>query len=185
MKWLIASDIHGSAYWCRRLIERYRQEEADRLLLLGDILYHGPRNDLPAEYDPKKTASMLNAMKNEIVCVRGNCDAEVDGMVLEFPISPGTVLIECGGGLIYASHGHHVSEDVPPPLRRGDILLCGHTHIPSLRQYDNFVYMNPGSVSIPKENSRNGYMTLECGRFVWLDMDGNVLNEWTIENLRN
>lgn len=173
MKWMIASDIHGSEYYCKKLLEAYDREEADRLLLLGDILYHGPRNDLPMEYNPKKVIEMLNERKDDILCVRGNCDAEVDQMVLQFPIMADYCIITEGELVIYATHGHIYNEKNLPPLRDGDILLNGHTHVPKCVEYENYIYMNPGSVSIPKEKSWNGYMTLEDGEFIWKDLDGD------------
>ena len=133
MKWFIASDIHGSAYYCRRMLERYKKENADRLLLLGDVLYHGPRNDLPNGYAPKEVIEMLNAMKDDILCVRGNCEAEVDQMVLKFPVLADYAIIDLGDSLIYATHGHIYNENNLPPLKRGDVLLHGHTHIPEHR----------------------------------------------------
>ena len=180
MKWLIASDIHGSAYWCRKLIEKYRKEQADRLILLGDVLYHGPRNDLPDEYAPKKVIAMLNEIKDEILCVRGNCEAEVDQMVLDFPVLADYALLDLGEKMIYLTHGHIYNESKLPPMKKGDILLHGHTHVAKCIEHESYVYMNPGSVSIPKEDSRHGYMTLENGKFLWKDFDGNVLKVYDI-----
>ncbi len=180
MKWMIASDIHGSAFFCRKLIERYRVEAADRLILLGDILYHGPRNNLPSEYDPKEVISLLNAMKGEILCVRGNCDTEVDQMVLEFPILADYTILALGNVSVYMTHGHAFNENKLPPIKNGDILLNGHTHVPKCVKHDTFIYMNPGSVSIPKENSYHGYMTLEDGKFLWKDLDGVIKNEFIL-----
>ena len=180
MKWLIASDIHGSAYWCRRLLEKYAQEKADRLILLGDVLYHGPRNDLPDEYAPKKVIEMLNGMSDRILCVRGNCDTEVDQMVLKFPVLADYALLELGERMIYMTHGHIYNENNLPPLREGDILLHGHTHVSKCVDHGNYVYMNPGSVSIPKENTPHGYMTLENGKFLWKSLDGEIIREYTL-----
>lgn len=180
MKWLIASDIHGSAYWCRRLLEKYAQEKADRLILLGDVLYHGPRNDLPDEYAPKKVIEMLNGMRDRILCVRGNCDTEVDQMVLKFPVLADYALLELGERMIYMTHGHVYNENNLPPLREGDILLHGHTHVSKCVDHGNYVYMNPGSVSIPKENTPHGYMTLENGNFLWKSLDGEIIREYTL-----
>ncbi len=163
MKIFIASDIHGSAFWCRKMLEAYRAEKADKLLLLGDILYHGPRNDLPQEYAPKAVISMLNEIKDEILCVRGNCDTEVDQMVLEFPILADYAFICEGGVRIFATHGHKFNEQALPPLSKGDILLHGHTHVQVRREHENYTYVNPGSVSIPKENTGHGYAVLENG----------------------
>ncbi len=174
MKWLIASDIHGSAYWCEKLLEAYKAEGADRMLLLGDVLYHGPRNDLPQGYAPKQVIAMLNAMKNEILCVRGNCEAEVDQMVLEFPVLADYAVLCEGTTMIYCTHGHVYNTGKLPPLQKGDVLLHGHTHLPAWEDHGSYRYLNPGSVSIPKENSWHGYMLLEDGIFTWKDFEGNV-----------
>jgi len=181
MKYMIASDLHGSAYYCERMLEVYRQEQADRLLLLGDILYHGPRNDLPKDYDPRRVCQMLNSMKESLLCVRGNCDAEVDQMVLEFPILADYCILEFGSRMIFATHGHLFHEQNLPMLKQGDILLHGHTHVPACRAAGNLVYMNPGSLSIPKEGSIPQYMTLEQGHFVWKALeDGHELQNYTV-----
>ena len=176
MKWFIASDIHGSAYYAEKMIEAYKRENADKMLLLGDILYHGPRNDLPRDYAPKKVIPLLNAEK-ERICVRGNCDAEVDQMVLDFPIMDDFVLIEEEGMMIFATHGHVYNEDKLPD-GKFDILLHGHTHVPVAKEHEDYTYINPGSVSIPKEDSHHGYMILENGKFLWKDFDGNTIKEF-------
>lgn len=178
MKYFIASDIHGSAYYCKKLLECYKNENADRIILLGDLLYHGPRNDLPEGYDPKQVTQMLNDLKDEIFCVRGNCDAEVDQMVLEFPILADYAVFDFDGRLVFATHGHIYNENRLPPLKKGDVLLCGHTHISKIIEHDEFIYMNPGSVSIPKAETKNGYMTFENGKFLWKDLEMNVICEY-------
>lgn len=178
MKWLIASDIHGSAYYCKRLIDAFHNEKADKILLLGDILYHGPRNDLPKEYNPKLVIDLLNPLKDKILCVRGNCDSEVDQMVLNFPIMSDYAIINDNDVNIFATHGHIYNCEKPPHLSNGDILLCGHFHIPALEEKDGFIYMNPGSVSIPKENSHHGYISFSSGEFLWKDFDGNLQLEY-------
>ena len=175
MKYMFASDVHGSAYYCRKMLETYKKEQAERLVLLGDLLYHGPRNDLPKEYAPKEVIKMLNGMKQEIYAVRGNCEAEVDQMVLEFPILADYCFIELDGHTIFATHGHHHNPANPPMLKKGEILLNGHTHIPANQDMADFIYMNPGSVSIPKENSAHGYMIYDQ-EFIWKDLDGNVID---------
>ena len=171
MKYMIASDIHGSAKWCERLLEAWREEAPDRLILLGDLLYHGPRNDLPEDYAPKRVIAMLNAIAPELLCVRGNCEAEVDQMVLDFPVMADYCAILLDNHIIYATHGHVYGEDNPPPLKNGDVLLCGHTHVPGLRRHESFIYANPGSVSIPKNGSAHSYCVLESGLLVWKDLD--------------
>lgn len=178
MKIMIASDIHGSYYYCKKMIEAFNAEKADKLLILGDILYHGPRNDLPEDYAPKKVISALNEIKDSLLCVRGNCDTEVDQMVLEFPILADYSIIECGKRTVFATHGHKFGETTPPPMPKGSILLNGHTHIPKCTEYETYTYMNPGSVSIPKENSHHGYMIYENDTFLWKDFDGNIINEY-------
>lgn len=184
MKLLIASDIHGSAYYCDKLLKAYDREQAEKMLLLGDILYHGPRNDLPKEYAPKQVISMLNARREDILCVRGNCDTEVDQMVLEFPILAEYCILYAEGHMIFATHGHNFNEKNLPMLKKGDILLHGHTHIPVCKETENYVYVNPGSVSIPKEDSWRGYLILEDERFIWKDLDGNVQKEFVFKQDR-
>ena len=178
MKLMIASDIHGSAYFCERLLEAFDRETADRMLLLGDILYHGPRNDLPRGYAPKQVLERLNAAKTGLFCVRGNCDTEVDQMVLEFPILADYCLLTAGERLIYATHGHRYNLNALPPLQPGDILLHGHTHVPAWERFgDGNLYLNPGSVSIPKNGSPNGYMILENRRVQWKTLEGEIYHE--------
>lgn len=172
MKLLIASDIHGSAKYCRELLDAWDREMPDRVLLLGDILYHGPRNDLPEEYCPKEVLAMLNERRREILCVRGNCDTEVDQMVLSFPILADYGFLWIDGYRIYATHGHVYNTHNLPPMQEGDILLHGHTHIPAWERHDEILYLNPGSVSIPKAQSPHSYMTLEDGVFIWKKLDG-------------
>ena len=173
MKWFIASDIHGSAYCCKMMLERYKEETAGRLLLLGDILYHGPRNDLPLCYAPKEVIAMLSEKGSETLSVRGNCDCEVDQMVLPFPVLADYTVLDTGSRLIFATHGHLFSPSRPLPMKKGDILLSGHTHVPRCEETDGLVFLNPGSVSIPKEGSVRSYMTLENGVFLWKDLESS------------
>ena len=165
MKYMFASDIHGSAYYCRKMLEAYDKEKAERLVLLGDLLYHGPRNDLPKEYAPKEVIKMLNGMKNDIYAVRGNCEAEVDQMVLQFPVLADYGWLYLDGRTVYLTHGHVVNKAHPLAFAKGDILLHGHTHIPACEDCGDFMYLNPGSVSIPKEGSAHSYMVYENGVF--------------------
>ena len=175
MKYFIVSDIHGSALYCRKALECFEAEEADRMIILGDILYHGPRNDLPAEYAPKEVIAMLNPIKNKLLCVRGNCEAEVDQMVLDFPVLADYAILELGKNIVFITHGHKFNTTNLPPLSEGDILLHGHTHIPACEKCGDIMYLNPGSASIPKNGSHHGYMTLKNGIFTWKDFDGNVI----------
>ena len=175
MKWLIASDLHGSALYCEQLLDAYEREKADKLLLLGDLLYHGARNDLTARYDTRAVAAMLNGLRDSIVCVRGNCDSEVDQMVLEFPIMAEYALLTEGGHTIFATHGHRYNSACPPPLGGIDVLLHGHTHVPACVAYPDHLYWNPGSVSLPKDGSHRGYLTLENGAALWKTLGGDTV----------
>ena len=170
---IIASDIHGDAETCARLVDIYRESGAERLVLLGDILYHGPRNDLPAGYAPKKVIELLNPLKNDILAVRGNCDTEVDQMVLQFPILADYAYISVDGLRIFATHGHNFNTTKLPPLAKGDILLHGHTHVPVVEKFgEGNYYINPGSLSIPKESSPKSYILYENGRFSFRTLEG-------------
>ena len=182
MKYLIASDIHGSADWCERLLSAFENEQADKLVLLGDILYHGPRNDFPDGYSPKRVFAALNAIKEKIVCVRGNCDSEVDQMVLEFPIMADYALLECNERTLFATHGHLFNENALPPLKNGDILLNGHFHTPCCRELDNgVIYANCGSVSLPKEDTPHSYILVDDGVMYWKDLEtGGIFDCYTL-----
>lgn len=179
MKLVIASDIHGSSFFCRRLVDAYWREKADRLVLLGDILYHGPRNDLPEGHDPKAVAEMLNGISDEILCVRGNCEAEVDQMVLKFPVLADYALISYGEKLIYLTHGHHLGDNILP-VKQGDIVCYGHTHVPAYEENDGVVYINPGSVSIPKNNSEAGYILIDDDEIVFKALDGREIESYKL-----
>lgn len=180
MKYMFASDIHGSAYYCRRLLEEYEKSGADRLILLGDLLYHGPRNDLPKEYAPKEVIAMLNEKKNEIFTVRGNCEAEVDQMVLDFPVLADYAVLMLNGLTFFATHGHVFHEDHMPPLKKGDILVHGHTHLLKAEQVGDHYILNPGSVSIPKGGNPATYAVLDEHVFRILDFDGTIVKEITL-----
>lgn len=177
MKYMFASDIHGSAYYCRKMLDAYREEQADRLVLLGDLLYHGPRNDLPREYAPKEVIPMLNSLKSEIYAVRGNCEAEVDQMVLDFPVMADYCILSIDGRTFYATHGHIYNQDNLPPLKEGDILIHGHTHVLKAEHREGYLLLNPGSVSIPKEGNPPTYAVLKDGLFTIKDFDGNIIRE--------
>ncbi len=173
MKLLIASDIHGDIAAARAIADAFKTSGADRLLLLGDLLYHGPRNDLPASYAPKEVITLLNSLKGKILCVRGNCDTEVDQMVLEFPVLADYAFVECDGIRMFLTHGHKFGLDNPPPLSHKEVLLCGHTHVTRLESFgDGNIYINPGSPSIPKESTPRGYVLYENRTFTHCTTDG-------------
>ncbi len=167
MKYVIASDIHGSAYYCRLLKERFLEEKADKLFLLGDLLYHGARNPLPKEYSTLGCAEILNSLKEQILCVRGNCDSEVDQMVLEFPIMAEYCVLPLKGRTLILTHGHKT----PALLKKGDVLVNGHFHVPALEERENYTYVNCGSVSIPKEDSPRSYLVLQETTLVWKNVE--------------
>lgn len=175
MIFVIASDIHGSATYCKKLVEIFKKEKAEKLLLLGDILYHGPRNPFPDGYNPAEVALLLEDIKDKIVCVRGNCDSEVDQMVLPFNISADYAQV-CADGLnICLSHGHRAV----PPLNRGDIYLTGHTHVP-IKEDCGYIHLNPGSVSLPKENSPHSYILYKDRTFYFKNLDGEIYDAYKI-----
>ena len=176
MKLFIASDIHGSAFYLEKMLKAYEKENADMIVLLGDILYHGPRNDLPKDYNPKKVIEKLNLVAKDIICVKGNCDTEVDQMVLDFPIMQETSLIFADGLKIYLNHGHE-RQTLEKSISNGSVLICGHTHVPLAKEENGYWYLNPGSVSIPKENSEHSYLVYENKTFTWKTLDGEEYNE--------
>ncbi|MGM9614439.1 MAG: phosphodiesterase [Oscillospiraceae bacterium] len=183
MKYMIASDLHGSVEYVSRLMEAWQREAADALLLLGDLLYHGPRNDLPERYDTKRVLAMLNNLSGHIVAVRGNCDAEVDQMVLDFPLMADYEIIGYGSRKLFLTHGHLYDPiEKLPPIGAGDVMLSGHTHVPaSFRNSEGVWFLNPGSVSIPKNGSPHSYMTLEHDVFRWKTLEGGVYRELSLE----
>lgn len=161
----------------KKLIEQIKKEEPDKVIFLGDILYHGPRNDLPNDYNPKELIKLLNEYKDKIISVRGNCDSEVDQMVLEFPIMADYMILTINDLTIFATHGHlYDVENIP--FKGIDVVLSGHTHVQKCDKYDNYVHMNPGSVSIPKENSYHSYMVVVDKVFYWKDLEGNIINKF-------
>ena len=164
MKLLIASDIHGSAYWCGKLMDLIQEENPDRVVLLGDLLYHGPRNDLPRDYAPKQVIPMLSEIQEKIVAVRGNCEAEVDQMVLPFPCLADYAQLLVDGKILHLSHGHHQNPEHLPPLPQGSVFLFGHTHVKLDRQVNGIRCLNSGSVSIPKDGSHS-CLIYENGKF--------------------
>ena len=177
---MIASDLHGSAFFTKQLLDAFDREQADRLLLLGDILNHGPRNGLPQGYDPMAVASMLNARKEKILCIRGNCDSEVDQVVLEFSITAECVILSAGKRMVYAVHGHRKDAKDLLLLQDGDILLHGHTHVRTCEEKEGYICCNPGSVTFPKDGFR-GYMILENNVFYWRTLEGVEVSKLSLE----
>ena len=180
MKLMFASDLHGSLFFCNKLMEAYKKENPDKLILLGDLLYHGPRNDLTKDYDTLKVAEMLNSIKDNLICVRGNCDADVDQVVLEFPIMSDYSSIYLDGRMLFLTHGHIYNKSNLPNLNDGDIIIHGHTHVPMIEKINNIIYMNPGSVSAPRQNNPNTFMIYDNHEFKIKDFDNNIVYEYKI-----
>lgn len=181
MKFLIASDIHGDINAAKKIIDTYKIENCDKILFLGDILYFGPRNQLTKDYNPQAVISLLNDYRDSILAVRGNCDAEVDQMVLNFPILADYCYLSLDGLSIFATHGHIYNTENPPPLRKGEILLHGHTHVHKFVEFGNEnIYINPGSTTYPKENNPKTYMIYNNRSFTLKDFDGNILYNKTL-----
>lgn len=175
MKLMFASDLHGSFTYTQKVIEAYQEEQAEKLILLGDLLYHGPRNSLPAGYDPQKVADLLNSVKEQLLCVRGNCDADVDQMVLAFPIMADYMILYLSGRMIFVTHGHLYHQDHLPMLKQGDVLLHGHTHVQAMDDKGDYYYLNPGSAALPKDGNAPSYMIWEDGVFTIKDMERRPL----------
>ncbi len=183
MKILFASDIHGSASAAEMVLSRFESEKSDRLILLGDLLYHGPRNDLPDRYAPKEVIKLLNEYPVTPLCVRGNCDAEVDQMVLNFPIRADSMLLPLDGGrCAFVTHGHLFNTECPPPHKPGDVLIHGHTHVHGVWQQADYTYINPGSAALPKEGQPKSYMVYENGVFAIKHLEsGEEIMRWKAE----
>ena len=177
MRYMFASDVHGSAYYCRKMLEAYKDEQAERLVLLGDLLYHGPRNDLPRDYAPKEVIAMLNDKKDEIYAVRGNCEAEVDQMVLNFPVLADYCILVLEGKTFFVTHGHVYNTGNLPPMKKGDILVHGHTHVLKAEDMGDYFWLNPGSVSIPKEGNPPTYGIFDGNTFEIKDFDGKIVKK--------
>lgn len=181
MKFMFASDLHGSSIYCEKMFEIYRKENAEKLILLGDLLYHGPRNDLPEGYAPKEVIKMLNDNKKELLCVRGNCEAEVDQMVLEFPVLADYMIMYLEGRMAFITHGHKHNVENLPPMNEGDLLIHGHTHVLTAEETNGIVYINPGSMTIPKNGNKHSYMIYEDGVFTIKDLEGNQILSYSLK----
>ena len=177
MKLFFISDIHGSLHYLRIALDNFSQENADYLVILGDQLYHGARNPLPIEYNPRESTRLLNQFADRIIAVRGNCDSEVDEMVLEYPIMSTYSTILYNRKRLFLTHGHIYHEDNLPSLKEGDAIIYGHTHVPKLEKKGNIFIVNPGSITFPKENNPHSYGVLEGTTFKLKDLEGKTFNE--------
>lgn len=181
MKIFFVSDIHGSIYYAKKAIEKFQEENADYIVILGDELYHGARNPLPIEYNPKEVAELLNEFSDKIIAVRGNCDSEVDEMVIKFPMMATYSMVLYEGRRLFLTHGHIYNENNLPKLRDGDVFIYGHTHIPKAEKNENIFIINPGSITFPKEDNPNSYGILEENVFKIKDLNGNIFKEINLE----
>lgn len=180
MKVMFISDIHGSYTWLERVLDIYKKEGFDKLIILGDVLYHGPRNPLPEGYDCQKVLQLLNTYKDEIIAVRGNCDAEVDQMVLDFDVMQTSKEIEIEGHPFYLTHGHHYNEEILPDIKKGTVLAYGHFHKPIAKEMNGIYIVNPSSISLPKEGN-NSFGVYENHQLIIRDFKGNEVSKITLK----
>ena len=178
MKILIISDIHGSSYYAERIKEIEQNEKPDQIILLGDLYYHGPRNELTQEYNPMKVAGVLNDFGEKLRTVRGNCDAEVDEMISEFRFED-HILMEINGKKFYFTHGHKYNIDVIP-YEDFEIMIYGHIHQGFIEEKEGYIFANPGSISLPKCNTKHSYIIIEKNKIILKDVDENVIKEYEI-----
>ncbi len=171
MKYFVLSDIHGDEICCKKALDIFSQSDCSAILLMGDILYHGPRNDLPKGYDPKGVIRLLSSLSEQIIAVKGNCDGEVDQMVLNFPILSVCNQLYLKTRKVFMTHGHTITRNLPPSLPNGSIFLYGHTHIPEAKKENGLFFLNPGSVSIPKGNFPSSYAILDESTFTIYDLN--------------
>ncbi|MBU3191630.1 phosphodiesterase [Clostridium bowmanii] len=177
MKIFIISDIHGSLFFLKKALVRYKEEGASYIVMLGDALYHGPRNPLPEDYNPQEVANLLNEYKDKIIAVRGNCDSEVDQMLIEYPMMADYSIMLCNNRRLFLTHGHIYNQDNMPSLSENDVLVHGHTHVPVAEKHNKIYILNPGSLSLPKENNPNSYAILQDNLFQIKDLEGIVIKE--------
>lgn len=178
MKVLIISDIHGSGYYAEKIKEINKTEAPDQIIILGDIYYHGPRNELSQEYEPMKVAQILNSLKDKLLVVKGNCDAEVDEMISEFEFQD-HILTKINNKKIYFTHGHKYNiENIP--YEDFDILIYGHIHQGFIQEKEGYIFANPGSISIPKCNTQHSYLIIEENKIILKNIEGKIIQELNI-----
>ena len=178
MKLLVVSDIHGSAYYAEKIPEIFEREKADKIIVLGDLYYHGPRNPLTKDYSPMKVAEILNSLKDRLDVIKGNCDAEVDEMISEFKFKE-HLLLDVNNMKVYFTHGHKNNMDNLPD-EQIDMMVYGHFHTGFIVKKDGIIFANPGSISLPKDNTKNSYLILDKESIVLKDIDGNVIDEFKL-----
>lgn len=179
MKYLVISDIHGSGFYANKIQEIYNKENPDKIILLGDLYYHGPRNDLTQEYNPMEVAKVLNGYKDIILCTKGNCDAEVDEMISEFKFEE-NIELNINGVDFFFSHGHKYNMDNVPPV--GKVVVYGHFHTGFITEEYGTIFVNPGSISLPKNNTPNSYLIIDEEELVLKDINGNIIDKKNYKN---
>lgn len=173
MKYLVASDIHGSLYYANKIIEKFKEENCDKIILLGDLYYHGPRNPLPKDYNPMEVAKLFNSYKAVLEVIKGNCDAEVDEMISEFSFN-NHIIKEIGKKRVYFTHGHHQNIDnIPSDV---DILIYGHFHTGFIKEHNNVICVNSGSVALPKNGTNNSYLVVSEKLIELKDLSSNIID---------
>ena len=175
MKFLVISDIHGSKYYAEKIQNRIQRENPEKIILLGDLYYHGPRNPLTLEYAPKEVADILNSYKNKILAVRGNCDAEVDQMISEFKLEE-NITLDINGKRFFFTHGHKYNIDIWPE-EEFDVMVYGHFHTGFIKEKEGKIFVNSGSISLPKNNTKNSYLIIDNNNILLKDIEGNVIEE--------
>lgn len=179
MKVLVVSDIHGSSYYAEKIKEIVERENPEQIILLGDLYYHGPRNDLTQEYAPMKVAEVLNSLKDKLLVVKGNCDAEVDEMISDFKFED-HLLLDINGKKIYFTHGHKYNIE-KIPYEDFEILIYGHIHQGFIQEKEGYLFANPGSISLPKCGTEHSYLILEEDKFILKDVEGKILQEYKLK----
>ena len=181
MQLLVISDIHGSYYYAKKILEIGKRENPDKIVLLGDLYYHGPRNNLTEEYNPIEVSKILNSLKDKLIVTKGNCDAEVDEMISEFPFKE-NIEINVNGYDLFLTHGHKYNiENLPPLGVKIDIMMYGHFHVGFIKEKDGIVFANPGSISLPKENSKHSYLIFNDNKLILKYVDGNMIQEKALD----
>lgn len=175
MKYVVISDIHGSLYYMKLMKEAIDKENSDKIIILGDLYYHGPRNPFAKDYNPKEVANILNSMNDKILAVRGNCDAEVDQMISNFELKE-NIILDIEEKKFFFTHGHKINIDNLPE-EKIDVLMYGHFHKGFITEKNGIIVASPGSISLPKENTKNSYMVIENGSLILKDLKGNVIEE--------
>lgn len=173
MKYLVVSDIHGSLFYANKILELINNEKVDKVILLGDLYYHGPRNPLPIEYNPKEVCNLLNSIKDKIICIKGNCDAEVDEMISEFEFNK-NILLDINNKKFMFTHGHKYN--IENKVDNIDVLIYGHFHTGFIKKEDGVIYVNAGSITLPKNGTKNSYLVIDENYIYLKDLENNIID---------